>query len=171
MVRRLSHLHHAVFVHLAVDMDIDFRCLGSSMVNSFTPLAKMTKLLPENILKRMSAADRKAIKQTTAEEAGAKYNLKLEREDHRTFSKWCSLNQIYYLWSRTDKAVTIQVGHPDFSLFYRGLTLFIEFKRSGQKLSKEQEIAKDRLTKQHFDFSVCYSAEEAIKVAKRFFAL
>jgi hypothetical protein len=131
----------------------------------------MTSLLPDHFLRLMSAKDRRSIKQTTAAEAQVKYDLRLEREDHRTFSKWCSLNGIYYLWSRTDKAVTIQVGHPDFSLFHKGLTLFIEFKRPGQKLSKEQEVARDRLTTQHFDFLVCYSAEEAIKKARWFFAI
>lgn len=166
-----SRTNYAGFLALGMDLHSDFRCLGRSLVNPLSSLAAMTSLLPDHVLRLMSPEDRKAIKQTTAEEDGAKYNQKLEREDHRTFSKWCSLNGIYYLWSRTDKAVTIQVGHPDFSLFHKGLTLFIEFKRPGQKLSKEQEDRKDWLTKQHFDYFVCYSAEEAIKGAKRFFAI
>jgi len=119
----------------------------------------------------MSAKDRRAIKQTTAAEAQGKYSRRREMEDHRIFKSWCQLNQIYYLRSREDKAVTIQVGHPDFSLFHKGLTLFIEFKRPGEVLSKKQEERQEWLTREHFDYLVCYSAEEAIKGAKRFFAI
>jgi hypothetical protein len=128
-------------------------------------------LLPDHILEKMSDKDRRAIKQTTAKEAGEKHNLRLEREDQRQFSQWCNLNGIYHDWSRTDKRTTGRTGKPDFSVHHKGLTLFIEFKRPGQKLSEEQEAIQEWLTKQHFDYFVCYSDEEAIKGAKRFFAI
>jgi hypothetical protein len=130
-------------------------------------------LLPDHILNKMSEEDRKALGKAgvTATEAQAKESLRLEREDHRQFSQWLNSREIYYLWSRTDKAVTIQVGHPDFTLFHRGLTLFVEFKLIGKKLSLEQDKTREHLTREHFDYFLVYSAEEAIKGCKRFFSL
>jgi hypothetical protein len=121
----------------------------------------------------MDPKDRQALGKAglTSEEAAAKERLRLERDDQKGYAGWLNSHEIYYLWSRTDKATTIQPGHPDFTIFHRGLVLFGEFKRCGNKQSPDQVRVNETLVREHFDYFLWYSLEEAIKTTKRFFSL
>src|ERR1700752_2080504 len=47
---------------------------------------------------------------------------------------------LHYVWPGGDKRSTIQIGHPDFSIWFpRGQTALLEFKLPGGKFSPEQE--------------------------------
>ncbi len=130
-------------------------------------------LIPDHILEKMSKQDRQQFGKAgvTSGEAQAKLDLRLERQDQREFSQWLNSKGIYYLWSRTDKAITIQVGHPDFTIFHRGLTLFVEFKLIGKKLSPDQRRVNEMLVREHFDYFLVYNFKEAMNATKRFYSL
>jgi hypothetical protein len=47
---------------------------------------------------------------------------------------------LHYVWPRGDKRSTIQIGHPDFSIWLpSGRTALFEFKLAGGRTSQEQE--------------------------------
>lgn len=73
----------------------------------------MTQVLPENILKCMSPADRKAIGQMTASEASAKSEAKSERDLQQQIISLLRLKGIEPNVSRMDKRKTDRVGWPD----------------------------------------------------------
>jgi hypothetical protein len=48
--------------------------------------------------------------------------------------------KLHYVWPRGDKRSTIQIGHPDFSIWLPGgRTALLEFKLPGGKFSPDQE--------------------------------
>src|SRR2546430_16460274 len=81
------------------------------------------KLLPERYLRLMSPADRKAIGQSTAEEALRKAEAKNERQLQSQIVQLLRLKGIEPLWHRTDKRSAATIGWPDITFAVRSSQL------------------------------------------------
>lgn len=64
--------------------------------------------------------------------------------------------------------VTGSVGWPDRAYFFRGRTLFIEFKRPGEKLRPAQAFVIERLQNAGFEVHVIDDFEQAKQVIDAF---
>lgn len=93
---------------------------------------------------------------------------KLERDEQRSFVNWCLLKDYAFCWHSTHKRSTANLGVPDFIVGLNTTTLWIEFKRVGEKLSKDQEEFKERLMRQGIVLYVVHSAQEAIALTTQF---
>lgn len=104
-------------------------------------------LVPENILRCMSAEDRRryAKGQFTAMEVYERVAAKDEKKEHNRFISWLRRHDLDYTHSRTDKRSTIQKGVADFHIWKGERHCFVEFKSEFGKLSQEQ---KDFLARQ-----------------------
>jgi len=120
-------------------------------------------IVPDHILNIMHPQDRpKGNAGKTRVECEQKYSHKLEKDEHRTFSQWLDLKEIPYIHAQNHKRSTIQIGWPDFTIFYNGMALCIEFKVKGNKPSEDQVRSMDKLRKNNVDCFVCETAVEAI---------
>lgn len=62
-----------------------------------------------------------------------------ERELHVEFEAWLKERGWFYVHARMDVPSTIQIGHPDFTVFMPNQkTAFVEFKTPGKKATTEQ---------------------------------
>jgi hypothetical protein len=104
-------------------------------------------LVPENILKCMSASDRRkyAKGQFTAMEVYERVAAKEEKQEHKRFIGWLDRHDLDYTHSRMDKPATIKVGTPDFHVWKGERHCFVEFKSEFGKLRQAQ---KDFLARQ-----------------------
>ena len=125
-----------------------------------------TWVLPSKALRWMREQDsaRFSNDRLLPEESIKKVNHRAEIEQHKIFLNWCKLNGIPRVYSRPDRRPTIEVGWPDFSVFYNGITLFFEFKVT-TKLSKDQEITIGCLHEVGFEVFEVDNAAEAISIA------
>jgi hypothetical protein len=97
-------------------------------------------VLPDNILRWMSAEDRKhyAKGQLTAQEAIAKCGAREEGELHKLYESWLNLHDFDFCHARMDRPTTIKKGISDFHVWRSLRHCFIEFKADHGVLSKEQ---------------------------------
>ena len=129
-------------------------------------------ILPDHLLRLIDPRDRPpGSAGLTAAEATDKNTQRLEREEQRLFCQWLnlheSLGELTYDWSRTDKRTTRRLGAPDFVVYLpKALTLFLEFKAEGAKLTLEQQKQAAILDKLGFVVRVVRSAQEAIELTK-----
>jgi hypothetical protein len=84
-----------------------------------------------------------------------------ERKEQSVFANWLMLQDLPFVWHRTDKRTGCNVGCPNFIAGIQGRTYWIEFKRRGFKLSPDQEKFRQRLEAQSIRLHLCYSAAEA----------
>lgn len=129
------------------------------------------RVLPENILRYMSAADRKAIKQMTAEEAAYAYRNKVERHQHTIYIGWLNQQKWYvehgiFFHDNNTRKRTGHRGDPDFQVCYLGQSLWLEFKTDTGRLSGEQIECHARLLRSGHYVWVPRSAYEAIQITR-----
>lgn len=93
---------------------------------------------------------------------------KLERHEQREFAAWLSQRDYPFVWHATHKKSTGSVGAPDFILAVFGVTLWVEFKRPGFKLSSDQEAFRAKLEAQGIFLHIVYNSLEAIKLVKAY---
>ena len=93
---------------------------------------------------------------------------RLERVEQREYASWLTLKDMPFVWHSTAKRSTANLGTPDFIVGVAGVTLWVEFKRVGFKLSADQEKFRQRLEKQRIFLYVCHTGFEAIKLTKSF---
>ena len=108
-----------------------------------------SKLLPDKILRLMSAADRReyARGQLTGEEALEAARVRSERDLQNLAERYFRLRGVVAVRARMDKATTTAVGTPDFLLSLAGLGgVAVEFKLPGEELTPEQEAMKLKMT-------------------------
>lgn len=75
-----------------------------------------------------------------ARRATSRYELEQQKLFGAFLRKLKKAGQLNYLWPRTDKATTIQVGHWDFTVWLPcGKELRFEFKAPGAKCSAPQQ--------------------------------
>ena len=109
-------------------------------------MAENAIILPENILKCMSAADRKSLGKAgkTAAEAIEQYEYNTEKALQDAVETWCnSQPDVDCRRCRMDKKATTRPGTPDFFCSVAQLALYIECKLPSGQLSavQEREIA------------------------------
>ena len=81
---------------------------------------------------------------------------------HDEYEAWLKSQGWFYVHARMDKPSTIQVGHPDFSVFMpHERCCFIEFKQPGKKTTTEQNAKIAHARKFGFAAHVCDNVEEA----------
>lgn len=105
--------------------------------------------LPDNVLKRMSPADRKRLGKSgrTGDDCKRDQEHVSEREIHRQIEQWLNSKGIVYRHDRMDRKTTGTVGWPDFTFVWtEGTTVVnrmqwaigVEVKVPGGKCSQEQ---------------------------------
>ena len=131
-----------------------------------------TRVLPSNMLRWMRKQDsaRFGNARLLPEEAIKKANQRADIEEHKIFLNWCKLNGIPRVYSRPDRRTTIEVGWPDFSVFYGAVTLFFEFKVT-TKLPRDREITIGCLREVGFEVFEVDNAAEAIQISREVFGL
>jgi hypothetical protein len=122
-------------------------------------------ILPENILRLMSSADRRryAGGQLTNEEAYVKASRRAEKEEHNLFINWLGLHGLQFRHDRMDKKTSGTVGWPDFTIVVGGRCLLGDFKVYGNKLSSEQKERFGALSRTGTEVEIWSSADQAIR--------
>jgi hypothetical protein len=129
------------------------------------------RVIPDNLVRRMSEEDRKKYGVKTAEEVDAEVEIKLERNLHNKFINFLNRHSLGYYHADMSRKSTIASGLPDFGVFRGSRIIFIEFKIGKNVLS---EVQKNRIGIMLLDnnrVGVCYSYAEAIRLVKEFFGI
>lgn len=107
----------------------------------------MSAVLPEHILKLMSARDRAALGKAgwTADECIAKVEHKLESELQGQIADLLRLRDVRYIRPPMRKKSPLPPGWPDFSFAYRGVPVVIECKVGRNQLDPDQVRMRDEL--------------------------
>jgi hypothetical protein len=133
---------------------------------------KMTepkRVLPENIVRRMSKEDREKYGVKTNEEVDAEVEIKLERDLHNKFISFLKRHSLGYYHADPSRKSTVASGLPDFGVFRGSRIIFIEFKIGKNTLS---EVQKNRICVMLLDNNtvcVCNGYAEAIRLVSEFF--
>jgi hypothetical protein len=125
-------------------------------------------LIPENLLKLMSPADRRQYGRAgwTLAEVQERVDGRLERKEHVIVVSWCALNEIPCRHDRTDRKTTGNLGWPDFTIIYAGNALLGEMKIGRNKLSTDQTRVIGTLSATGTSVQIWYSGAEAIESIK-----
>jgi hypothetical protein len=120
----------------------------------------------------MSAADRRAIKQQTAEEAAYAHQNKAENVQHSIYINWLNQQKWYeehgtHFHDSVYKKRTGHLGDPDFLVCYMGAWLCLEFKTRTGRLSGEQVECHTRLLRSGNYVHIPTSAYEAIEITRK----
>ena len=127
--------------------------------------------IPERVWRLMSPADQKAHGHDPG--AAAKALARRETNEQRIFNTWLNNRlrerQLYPINPRSDKATTIRVGHPDYSIWLpTGQMLLLEMKVAGGILRPEQIDCIERLIDLGHTVRIPGSAAEAIDEVKKY---
>lgn len=87
-------------------------------------------------------------------------------QQHEPFKKWLNYHKLVYINARSDKPSTIAKGCFDFIVVRGDKVVFIEFKRKGGVLSKDQEGWKMMLEFNDTPNMVAYDVNDAIQFVK-----
>lgn len=124
-------------------------------------------ILPENILKHMSKADRAKLGKAgvLASEATEKFSAKREKDVQRDICNWLRQRDIFYFWSRTDRKTTTIKGTPDFAFLWpvedgKGDPTAVEVKIGKNALSDEQQRVRWLMEKEGWNYLVVNSLTE-----------
>jgi hypothetical protein len=85
-----------------------------------------------------------------------------ETEDHANYIAWLKKKGLAYDHHRTDQRPTNTKGHPDFEVYEDGRVLFLEMKKLGGKISKDQEKRIAELKSAGMMVRIAFSSTEAI---------
>lgn len=99
------------------------------------------EILPNNVLRLLSAEDRKPMGKAgiTTEEAQAKADTRREKELQKDMENLLRQRNIFFVRSRMDKRTSTRKGIPDFIIILpRGRALMVEAKVEGGELSQDQ---------------------------------
>lgn len=129
-------------------------------------------LIPPNIARLMSPADRKANGIETPEEESERHNLTLERDIHSQFGSWLYRHGFEdYYHSDPVRRPTIKSGLPDFGVYRDSRIIWIEFKVHPNSLTPSQEECFERMGRNGNIIMVCYSSPQAEQIVTKFFNL
>jgi hypothetical protein len=93
---------------------------------------------------------------------------KLERKEQASFANHCLLHDLPFVWHATHKPSKATPGTPDFWVGINRIGIWIEFKRVGADLSKDQKEFKRKLEVQGLVLYVVYSSGEGIALLQQF---
>ncbi len=127
-----------------------------------------SKIIPANILKRMSKGDRKSVCQMTGEEAVIKYLDGQERALHADIIRYLDFVLVsktghrgYFRHDSMHKRTSCRKGAPDFEFPYRGTSVHWECKVGRNTLTPEQEEIREQIIRQGGQYRVIHSLHEA----------
>jgi hypothetical protein len=119
----------------------------------------------EQFLLRLDPEYRKGRKDLrTFAEASAQGQAALEREEQRLFSRELQRRELPFYWHSTAHRTKATVGCPDFIVGINAVTIWIEFKMHGGRLSEDQLAFAARLGTQHCRYHLVFSCKEAIEL-------
>jgi hypothetical protein len=101
----------------------------------------------------------------------AKYADSAERAEQKLFAAWLTQHALYFFQARSDKRSTIRVGHPDFTIFENGRTVFTGMKKARTQPSADQICCMDMLRDRGFTTVIAQSAVQAIELTKDFLGI
>lgn len=124
----------------------------------------------------MDAKDRKQFgkRALTYDEVEEQAGDRLEKELHDQYFAYLHRNGFTMrciIHAPMYKKSALPPGWPDFTVFYRGHTLFIEFKVGKNTTSTTQDFVISGLREQGFPVFVLYTLEDAQRETKAFFNL
>jgi hypothetical protein len=127
--------------------------------------------IPERVWRLMSPADQQAHGHDPG--AAGKALARREINEQKIFNTWLNNRlrerKLYPLNPRSDKATTIRVGHPDYTIFLpSGQTLLLEMKVAGGVLRPEQIDCIERLIELGHPVRIPGSHDEAIAEVRKF---
>lgn len=104
-------------------------------------MAKLSVVIPENILSKMVPADRKKYGKAgrTQMEIAQQQYIQSERKIHSEFVAFLRRHELPYVHSDPTKKSSIQPGHPDFQVTRDLRSIYIEFKMADGRLSQVQQ--------------------------------
>jgi VRR-NUC domain len=92
-----------------------------------------------------------------------------ERKEQGILWNWLLQHSYLASWHRTDRRTGAVLGVPDFIIPLKdGITVWMELKVAGGRLSKEQEQYRDYLRAHGHHYYLCFSAGEAIRILGRY---
>lgn len=146
---------------------------------------KLTRCLPDHVIKMMDPKDRKALGVKTMDEINLAHVVKLERDLHVLVENILRQRSIEFIHSRMDRKTTQKKGVPDF-IFAVMLSMAVknppyiehhtspiacawELKLPGRMLDPDQVSMLERLTKppNAWCCRVIHSVDEALAELKR----
>lgn len=98
----------------------------------------MSQVLPEAILSKLSAKDRKAIGQPTAAEAQGKYEAGQEKRLQTDLANFLTHARVYFFRQPMNKRAQGKLGTADFLICYKGYWISTELKTCTGKQRPEQ---------------------------------
>jgi hypothetical protein len=135
-------------------------------------MSKQRIFVPPNIVRLMSAEDRKAHGILTPEEESQRANLVVEREIHHQFSGWLYRHGFEdYYHSDPVRRPTIKAGLPDFGVYRDSRIIWIEFKVPPNGLTQSQEECFERMGRNGNIIMIANSSSEAERIITKFFNL
>lgn len=121
-----------------------------------------TGILPQNIVERMTPADRAALSQKSSAELREAAIAKDERQLQNQIANYLRLHNIWFAQSRMDRRTSNTVGTPDFLFCYEHYFVAWEVKCPwSQNLRAEQAKARDGIMAQGGDWRLITSLAEA----------
>lgn len=127
--------------------------------------------IPERVRRLMSPADQKALGHDPG--AAAQALALRETKEQKLFNAWLNIKMreraLYCVNPRSDKATTIKVGHPDYTIFLPGARmLLLEMKMDGGVLSKDQIGCIELLTDLGFIVEIPHSHSAAVDLVRKY---
>ena len=125
-------------------------------------------VIPEHIRRLMNPEDLKEYDEKAMQAIGRR-----EREEQKVFNTWLNNKlaerKLYAINPRSDKASTIRVGHPDYTVFLPSArVLLLEMKVQGGVLSEDQTKCIELLSDLGYAVEIPQSAAQAISIVKGF---
>ncbi len=125
-------------------------------------------IIPDNILKRMSTADRASYpKQMTAEEALLRFEAKSEKELQQQIEAFLTLREVLVVRQRMDKKSNVKVGCPDILFVEGGIAYAFEVKLPGKLPTDEQARAMKQMTENGWRCWVVNSLQQVKEILDR----
>jgi hypothetical protein len=127
--------------------------------------------IPEHLRKLMAPIDQQNYPDHTVDVA--KRIHQREINEQKIFNAWLTIKfrerKLYPINPRSDKATTIRVGHPDYTIFLpAGQMLLMEMKVAGGTLRPEQIECIERLIELGYTVRIPGDANEAIAEVRKF---
>jgi hypothetical protein len=127
--------------------------------------------IPERLRKLMAPVDQQNYPGHSVDLAKKMHQREINEQ--KIFNAWLTMKlrerKLYPINPRSDKATTIRVGHPDYTIFLPSAQmLLLEMKVGGGRLSPEQIECIERLLELGYTVKIPSDANEAIAEVRKF---
>jgi len=122
--------------------------------------ARRSAVIPDNLVRLMSPADRAALGVETSAEAAARGEARREAELQKQVERWLMLHGIEYL--HLSPRAREKAGWPDLVFAVQGQAVAVELKTATGMLSEAQEACLARLQADGWRVAVCRSVPDVV---------